>query len=142
MPILIISKKIIQRITRDITHVIGLQGTCNQDKLNDPTSELLRWPPLTLDEGTKEELDEDKVEGEEEEEVISTCSGKNDSKVFGNVRKQGVEGREDLIESSLGDSPKGSRSSLGTCREIAKRRPEDRRKNARGYQIGGRYVLV
>ncbi|RZR84767.1 hypothetical protein BHM03_00011646 [Ensete ventricosum] len=28
-------------------------------------------------------------------------------------------------QSSLGDSPKGSGSSLGTCREIAERRPED-----------------
>ncbi|RZS03979.1 hypothetical protein BHM03_00034244 [Ensete ventricosum] len=31
----------------------------------------------------------------------------------------------DLTRSSLGDSPKGSGSSLGTRREIAERRPED-----------------
>ncbi|RWV83539.1 hypothetical protein BHE74_00052918 [Ensete ventricosum] len=43
--------------------------------------------------------------------------------------------------SSLGDSPKGSGSLLGTCREITGRRPETRHKNAKGCRISGRFVL-
>ncbi|RZR90277.1 hypothetical protein BHM03_00018130 [Ensete ventricosum] len=38
---------------------------------------------------------------------------------------------EDLAESSLGDSPKGSGSSLGTCQEIAERKQKDSSKEYR-----------
>ncbi|RWW45599.1 hypothetical protein BHE74_00048549 [Ensete ventricosum] len=46
--------------------------TC-KDKLDDSTSGLLGLPPLALTDGTEEdELDEDEIEGKEEEEVILT----------------------------------------------------------------------
>ncbi|RRT34124.1 hypothetical protein B296_00049995 [Ensete ventricosum] len=52
-----------------------------------------------------------------------------------------VRGSRKACRDSLGDSPKGLGSSLGTCQEIVERRPKACRKNAGGYRIGRRFGL-